>query len=139
MHRNIFLAFDQGDIYLFDYLNRHPDYRDNELSFSDFTGLFDTLTSQNTDKGRIKRWIETLLNAGLFQKGDSALSCDKDLWLKEAFTNYEKDEFNKRKVVRALLADNLATSNWYQYYLAVMWYKQRFFSVCKEQGLAIPR
>jgi len=63
----------------------------------------------------------------------------KYLWLKEAFTNYEKEEFNKRKVVGALLADTFATSNWYQYYLTVMWYKERFFSVCKEQGLAIPR
>ncbi len=51
----------------------------------------------------------------------------KNLWLKEAFTNYEKEEFNKRKVVGALLADNFATSNWYQYYLTVMWYKERFF------------
>jgi len=58
---------------------------------------------------------------------------------KEAFTNYEKEEFNKRKVVGALLADNFATSNWYQYYLAAMWYKERFFDVCKEQGLPIPR
>jgi len=76
---------------------------------------------------------------GLFQKGDSALSYDKDLWLKKAFTNYEKEGFNRRKVVGAILADNFATSNWYQYYLTVMWYKDRFFTICKEQGLAIPR
>ncbi len=80
-----------------------------------------------------------MVKAGLFQEGDSALSYDKGLWLKEAFTNYEKEEFNKRKVVRALLADNFTTSNWYQYYLTVMWYKERFFAVCKEQGVAIPR
>ncbi len=97
-----------------------------------------TLTSQDTDKGRIKRWIETMVKAGLFQKGDSTLSYDRDLWLKEAFKNYEKEEFNKRKVVGALLADNFATSNWYQYYLAVRWYKERFFAICKEQGVAIP-
>jgi len=58
-----------------------------------------------------------MVNAGLFQKGDSALSYDKDLWLKEAFTNYQKEEFSKRKVVGALLADNFTTSTWYQYYL----------------------
>ena len=69
----------------------------------------------------------------------SALAYDKDLWLKEAFTNYEKEEFNKREVVGALLAHNFPTSNWYQYYLAVMWYKERFFAICKEQGLPIPR
>jgi len=40
-----------------------------------------------------------MVKAVLFQEGDSALSYDKDLWLKEAFTNYEKEEFNKRKVV----------------------------------------
>ncbi len=72
-----------------------------------------------------------MVKAGLFQGGDSALSYDKDLWLKEAFRNYE--------VVGALLAHNFATSNWYQYYLTVKWYKERFFAICKEQGLAIPR
>ncbi len=83
--------------------------------------------------------LQNMAKVGLFQKGDSALSYDKDLWLKEAFRNYDKEEFNKRKVVGATLADNFATSNWYQYYLAVMWYKERFFAVCKEQRLAIPR
>jgi len=80
-----------------------------------------------------------MVEAGLFEEGDSALSYDKDLWLKEAFTSYQKEEFNRRKVVGALLADNFNTSNWYQYYLAVMMYKKRFFAICKEQGLPIPR
>ncbi len=131
-------AFSKLKEYLLDYLNRHPEYRDNELSFKDFSILFDTLTSKGTDKGRIKRWIETMVKTGFFQKRDSALSYDKDLWLKEAFTNYQKEEFNRRKVVGALLADNFATSNWYQYYLSVRWYKERFFAICKEQGLAMP-
>ena len=132
-------AFSKLNEYLLDYLNRHPEYRDNELSFKDFSILFDTLTSRDNDKGRIKRWIETMVKTGLFEEGDSALSYDKDLWLKEAFTHFERQEFNKRKVVGALLADDFDTSNWYQYYLTVMWYKERFFAVCKEQGLAIPR
>ncbi len=80
-----------------------------------------------------------MVKAGLFQEGDSALSYDKDLWLKQAFRNYQKEQFNRRKVVGALLADNFATSNWYQYYLTVMWYKERFFAICEEQGLPIPR
>ncbi|GAG60946.1 unnamed protein product, partial [marine sediment metagenome] len=37
----------------------------------------------------------------------------------------------------AILTDSFATSNWYQYYLAVMWYKERFFAICKDKGLAI--
>jgi len=89
-------------------------------------------------KGGLKKWIETMVKAGLFEEGDLALPYDKDLWLKQAFTNYDKEEFNKRKVVGAILADNFATSSWYHYYLAVMWYKERFFAVCKEKGLAIP-
>jgi len=40
-----------------------------------------------------------MVKAGLFQDGDSALSYDKDLWLKEAFKNYQKEQFNRRKVV----------------------------------------
>ena len=79
-----------------------------------------------------------MVKAGLFQKCDSALSYDRDLWLKEAFTNYDKEQFDKRKVIEALLADDFATSNWYHYYLAVIWYKKRFFAICKEQGVAIP-
>ncbi len=132
-------AFSKLKEYLLDYLNRHPEYLDNELSFKDFSILFDTLTSKDTDKGRIRRWIETMAKAGLFEESDSALSYDKDLWLKHAFKNYQKEQFNRRKVVGAILADNFATSNWYHYYLAVMWYKERFFAVCKEKGLAIPR
>ena len=132
-------AFSKLKGYLLDYLNRHPEYLDNELSFKDFSILFDTLTSQGTDKGRIRRWIETMVKAGLFGEDDLALPYDKDLWLKEAFRNYQKDEFNKRKVVGVILADNFATSNWYQYYLAVRWYKERFFAICEEQGLPIPR
>ena len=135
-YRRAFLKLKE---YLSDYLNRHPEHRDNKPSFGDFTALFDTLTSQDTDKGRIRRWSETMVEAGLFKEGDIALPYDKDLWLKEAFKNYEKEEFNRRKVVGALLADNFTTSNWYQYYLAVMWYKERFFAICKEQGVAIPR
>ncbi len=102
-------------------------------------GLFDTLISQYTDKGRIKRWVVTMVKGGLFEEGHSALSYERVLLVKKAFKNYDKEEFNKRKVLGALLADSFATSNWYQYYLAVMWYKERFFAVCKEQGLAIPR
>jgi len=79
-----------------------------------------------------------MVKAGLFQEGDPALPYYKDLWLKEAFKNYQKEQFDKRKVVGALLADNFATSNWYKYYLTVMWYKERFFAICKEQGVAIP-
>ena len=67
-------AFSKVKEYLLDYLNRHPEYRDNDLSFKDFRVLFDTITSQDTDEGRIKRWIETVVKAGLFQAGDSALS-----------------------------------------------------------------
>jgi len=121
--------------YLADYLNRHPEHRDKELSFKDFTVLFDTLTSQDTDKGRIKRWSEMMVEAGLFKEGDSALSYDKDLWLKEAFTNYEKEVFDKRKVVGALLADNFTTSNWYQYYLAVWGTKRDSLLSVKSKGL----
>jgi len=132
-------AFSNLKKYLLDYLNRHHECRDNELSFKDSTVLFDTLTSQDTDKGRIRRWRETMVKAALFQKGDSALSYDKDPWLKQAFINYDKEGFKKRKVVGALLAYSFATSTWYQYYLTVMWYKERFFAICKEQGLAIPR
>ncbi|GAH11732.1 unnamed protein product, partial [marine sediment metagenome] len=40
-----------------------------------------------------------MVKTGLFQEGDSALSYDRDLWLKKAFKNYEKEGFNKRKVV----------------------------------------
>jgi len=81
-------AFSKLKEYLSDYLNRHPEHRDNELSFKDFPVLFDTLTRKDADKGTIKRWIETMVKAGLFEEGDSALSYDKDLWLKQAFRNY---------------------------------------------------
>ncbi len=45
-----------------------------------------------------------MVKTGLFEESDSALSYDKDLWLKEAFRNYEKEEFNKRKVLGAHLS-----------------------------------
>ncbi len=50
-----------------------------------------------------------------------------------------KRSSTKERCLGPILADNFAASNWYQYYLAVKWYKERFFTICKEQGLAIPR
>ena len=41
-------AFSRVKEYLSDYLNRHPEYRDKELSFRDFGILFVTLTSKDT-------------------------------------------------------------------------------------------
>ena len=121
-----------------DYLKKHPQYRDENLSFKKFDILFDTLVAKGTDKARVKKWQETLVSQGLLIEADSELVYDENRWLKEAFKNFEEKKFGQRKVENVELTPGFSDSNWYKYYLAVKWYKKRFFHFCSQYQLDIP-
>ena len=95
--------------------------------------------AQKTDKKRLKKWQETLISQGLLVETDSELVYDENRWLKEAFKNFEKKKFGQRKVESVELSPGFSDSNWYKYYLAVKWYKKRFFHFCSRYQLDIPR
>lgn len=59
-------------------------------------------------------------------------------WMKEAFSNFEREVFDNRKVEGVQLADDFLNSNWYHFYRAVRWYKKKFFAYCSKYQLEIP-
>ena len=124
--------------YLTIYLMEHPSYQEKEADLDGLHALFETLLTKKMDNGRIKNWQKVLVARGLFDEGDkNALEYDRDRWLKEAFSNFDRRAFDQRKVAGAMLRDSFAESNWYSYYLAVKWYKQRVFRHCAQQGLDV--
>jgi hypothetical protein len=132
-------AFQKIKKYLEDYLEKHPEYRDESINFQDFNILFDALLEDLTTKEREKNWQKILISQGFFEKIDSELTYDEHEWLKEAFENFEEEKFSRRKVEGVILAPAFSDSNWYKYYRAVKWYKERFFYYCSQAGLEIPR
>ena len=101
--------------------------------------LFDTLTVKKPTWGRKRAWRKTMVDVGLFQKGDPTLTYSDKEWLKEAFVNYNKKKFNQRMVPGAVLAGGFVNSKWFAYYQAVHWFKGQFFDCCSAQKLNIPK
>ncbi|MDI6775860.1 MAG: hypothetical protein QMD03_01235 [Syntrophales bacterium] len=138
-------AFQKIKGHLENYLQRHPQYRDEGYrqeaigERQKFAILFDTLLTEKTDWERVENWQKTIIAQGLFERKDPACTYDENEWLREAFANFEKEKFNQRKVEGVILAANFSDTNWYKYYLAVKWYKEQFFSYCSQAGLEIPR
>lgn len=124
--------------HLADYLRKHENYKGGEANLDCLHALFNALLTKKTDRGRIKNWRKVLIAQGLFDKGhEDALVYNKDRWLDNAFANFDRKTFDHRKVAGAKLRDNFPESNWYKYYLAVKWYKERVFYYCDQEGLAI--
>jgi hypothetical protein len=120
------------------YLMKHPEYQEEEADLDCLHALFEALLTRKRDSGRIKNWQKVLVAQGLFEEGDQdALAYDAERWLKEAFSNFDRKTFDKRKVVGAALRKDFAQSDWYGYYLAVRWYKERVFHYCHQQGLEV--
>jgi hypothetical protein len=131
-------AFENIKEHLEEYLSKHPEYKDDNFIFTDFNTLYKVLLKRVSDKKRIKNWQKLLISMNLFIKSDKVHKHDENLWLEQAFSNFDKKKFNNRKVTNAVLANKFNESNWYKFYKAVKWYKKKFFKYCKEQGLDIP-
>ncbi len=133
-------AFTKIQKHLKAYLENHPQYRDTEIGFQDFDILMDALVAKTTDGSRERNWRKLLMAQGLFGIGDlDWITYDDTRWLREAFANFEAKKFHERKVEEVELADGFANSHWYRFYLAVKWYKSRFFQYCTKYQLVIPR
>jgi hypothetical protein len=132
-------AFKRIRSYLQRFLSKHNHYRDSDLEYDNFDLLLKTLTSKKSDWAREANWIRVLVTSGLFNKRDLDLIIYKeDQWLKEAFCNYSPKTFNNRTIKEVELAADFSDSHWYQFYLAVKWYKRKFFEYCRKYGLVFP-
>lgn len=133
-------AFNSIRKHLENYLLKHTQYFDSNLRFSNFDILMDTLVSKGKGKNREERWKRVLVEQELFNRDDLDLIIYKDdKWLKEAFSNYDRNVFKDRTVVGEVqLADNFVNSHWYRFYLSAKWYKIKFFEYCTKYQLIIP-
>jgi hypothetical protein len=137
--RRFCTAFEEIRGYLQSYLQKYPKYRDSKVVGKGFEPLFKALVAKKSDKGRIRNWRKVLVENGLFEQGDPALKYDKDLWLREAFDDFDRKRFHHRQVIGAKLAPGFKDSCWYRFYRAVKWYKELFFETCTAHGLTIQR
>lgn len=120
------------------YLAHHEQYREKDLNPDLMEPLFEALLARKMDQGRIKNWRKVLVELGLLKANDlEALEYDPFRWLKQAFDGFDQKAFDQRKVTGAKLKPDFAQSNWYRYYRAVKWYKERLFHHCEKQGLQI--
>jgi len=122
------------------YLQTHEQYRGKDAHLDSLHVLFDALLLKKMDGGRIRNWQKVLVEQRLLDPEDhDALEYDPHRWLDDAFSNFDWKTFDQRKVVGATLRPDFAQSNWYRYYRAVKWYKERLFHHCEKQGLEICR
>lgn len=132
-------AFSRIKKHLEHYLTKHGQYVDRNLKFANFDLLLSTLVREAPDKERVEYWQKFLLEHGLLNKDDQdLLTYQENKWLQEAFVNFDPHVFNNRRVEGILLADDFVNSHWYHFYLAVKWYKQKFFTYCSKYQLSIP-
>lgn len=125
--------------YLEEYLTRHKQYRDQSIKFTNFEPLIQALTTKSNEKMRQKNWRKVFVDQGLLNSTDQGfLHYDEIKWLKGAFKNFNNKVFDHRVVEGAQLADDFSNSNWYSFYLAVKWYKKKFFEYCVKYQLDIP-
>jgi len=131
-------AFKKIKNHLEEFLENNPKYKE-EGDFERFDVLFSTLLSHKTFDERIIDWERLYPEMDLYNKEEEQYySYDENLWLDNAFADFTEDKYNKRIVRNAKLQDGFENSNWYNFYLAVDWYKQKFYSCCQENGLDIP-
>lgn len=132
-------AFEKIQGHLQHYLELYPQHRDESVDFNSFVDLYEALLLFGHDKRRITNWQETLVKSGLFSREDmGCYSYTDDLWLREAFVNYDYYKFHNRRVEDAHTVDNFEESCWYRFICAVKWYKKRFFYYSRELGLYFP-
>lgn len=132
-------AFRKLKEHLEHYLALYPHHRDQSVKFNDFDLLWEALIFNGHDQTRIVNWQKFIVKQGLFDKEDKHLwTYVDDTWLKQAFVNYNAKKFNNRRVEGAVCADNFESTLWYQFILAVKWYKKRFYHYCGEHQLFFP-
>jgi hypothetical protein len=122
------------------YLRDNDQYRGKDTHLDSLHALFDALLIKKMDGGRIRNWQKVLVGQGLLDPDDhDSLEYDAGRWMDDAFTNFDGKMFDHRKVEGAKLASNFPQSNWYRYYRAVKWYKERLFHYCEKNSLEICR
>lgn len=132
-------AFKRIREHLENYLRKHTQYFDSNLRFGNFDILMETVVARGQMKKREENWKRLLIEQGLFNNDDLDLILyEDDKWLKEAFSNYDRNVFDDRTVAGEVqLTDNFVNSHWYRFYLSAKWYKIKFFEYCTKYQLNI--
>lgn len=132
-------AFNRIKEHLEEYISKKKIYLKNHRKFENYQVLINTLLSEGTNKQREKKWKAVLVKENLLSSEElKRYTYRYDEWLSAAFENYNSRVFNARKVEKVRLAEDFLNSNWYHFYLSVIWYKKKFFKVCAEHNLIIP-
>ncbi|MCC3145799.1 hypothetical protein LJ207_10730 [Halanaerobium sp. Z-7514] len=133
-------AFMKIKINLEDFLENNPKFKDDNVSGEfNFEDFFEVLLNKDILEQRIEVWQEYLLDENLLSADDKKIiEYDEDLWLRDAFEDFISQDYKKRVVYDAYLADNFFETDWYNYYKGIHWYKNLFFKSAQKHGLAIP-
>lgn len=131
-------AFKQIKIYLEKFLIKHPQFKDPGFFYANFKEMEALLVARRIKCRRIYAWKKFLRNR-LFINSDTCIHYDRKKWLNEAFQSYEKVPEDRRRLEKAVFNKDFDKSNWYRFYHAVKWYRNKFFEGCKDNGLDIPK
>lgn len=132
-------AFARMKEFLKEYLARHDQYADKNIKFDKLDLFMDTLVLESTNKKREEAWLNFLVEQGLFSQNElEKVIYDENKWLQAAFLNYDPVVFFNRRVEEGILAENFADCHWYRFYLAIKWYKKKFFHYCRQYGVCFP-
>ena len=135
-------AFRSMASYMERFLELHPVHKDG--TFGDghsgdiLNDFYSVLVKECHPREKIRLWRLFLIQKNLFAADDPALTYDPNLWLRQAFMDYSRRKYENRRVDNAVPCDSFSETDWYRYYLAVKWYKKRFFHTCSKYGLEIP-
>ncbi len=132
-------AFERIKEHLEEYLEKNPEFKDENTLFKDFDAVFDILLDRIDTRERIEALRDLMLTENLLDKSDYMITdYDEELWLKEAFEDFDY-RYHSRSIDNVILGDEFMESNWYKYYQNVKWYKEQFFTSADEHGLIIAR
>lgn len=129
-------AFRNTKLFLENYLQEHQQFLDCNRKLIKFEILMNNLLLEAGDKKREVNWIKFLIEQGLFSINElDTMIYDENRWLRKAFINFDPLLFYNCKIDGVQLADDFSDSSWYCFYLAVKWYKEKFYKYCNRFGL----
>jgi len=131
-------AFINIKAYLERYLKNNPDYKGESSPEENYLEFFSILKIKASNEKKIKMWQNFMQRKNLYDNRDSALSYDKEQWLKEVFIDYTKKKYSRRIITDAQLIAEFENTSWFRFVKSVKWYKSVLHEVLKDNGLNIP-
>ncbi len=132
-------AFSNIKSHLTDFLANNSELQDDQVKEVNYNDFYEILIARKVREERIEDWREFLVEQELLSDlNEEMLNYDEDMWLKEAFADYNEEKFCDRIVEDVKIVDDFLKTDWYKYYQGTQWYKKMFFSSAEKHGLMIP-